>query len=106
MTLPSPAMLRLFVTLVLTGVQPPAAHAESDWMLGEKLLQEHQCVVCHQSRVGGDGSAIYRPGERISTLGQLRAMVETCSVELNLALFPDEVQSIADVLNRNHYQFK
>jgi hypothetical protein len=33
-------------------------------------------------------------------------MVEMCSVELKLALFPEEVVAIAAVLNRDHYRFK
>jgi hypothetical protein len=36
----------------------------------------------------------------------LRGMVEQCNLELNLALFPDEVTSISAVLNRDHYRFK
>jgi hypothetical protein len=32
--------------------------------------------------------------------------VETCNLELNLTLFPDEVTSISAVLNRDHYRFK
>lgn len=38
--------------------------------------------------------------------GALRGMVEQCSFELKLALFPDEVTAIAAVLNRDHYRFK
>ena len=56
--------------------------------------------------VGGDGSAIYRPGKRIASAAALRGMVEMCNTELNLALFPDEVNAIAAVLNRDFYRFK
>jgi len=30
--------------------------------------------------------------------------VEQCNTELNLGLFPDEVNSVAAVLNRDHYK--
>ena len=55
--------------------------------------------------VGGDGSAIYRPAGRINTPGALRGMVDFCSTELNLQLFPEEVTAIAAVLQRDHYRF-
>jgi hypothetical protein len=83
-----------------------AAYKDADLPLGEWLLQEHRCAECHSRKVGGDGSAIYRPQGRINTPGALRGMVEQCNLELNLALFPDEVTAIAAVLNRDHYRFK
>lgn len=79
---------------------------EADLQLGEKLIKQHRCVECHRSKVGGDGTAIYRPLGRASTPGFLRGMVEQCNTELNLGLFPEEVSSIAAVLNRDHYRFK
>ena len=81
-------------------------YKEANLPLGEKLLREHRCAECHSRKVGGDGAAIYRPKGRINTPGALRGMVETCNLELNLALFPDEVTSISAVLNRDHYRFK
>jgi len=81
-------------------------YQEADLPLGEKLLREHRCDECHIRKVGGDGTAIYRPKGRINTPGALRGMVETCNLELNLTLFPDEVTSISAVLNRDHYRFK
>jgi hypothetical protein len=78
----------------------------ADLALGAKLIAENQCAQCHTRKVGGDGSAIYRPQGRINTAGLLRGMVENCSTQLNLQLFPEEVTAIAAVLNRDHYQFK
>ena len=78
----------------------------ADLALGERLVKEHRCAECHQRKVGGDGSAIFRPGGRINTPGVLRGMVEQCNTELNLVLFPEEVTAIAALMNRNHYRFK
>ncbi len=78
----------------------------ADLELGRKLIAENQCVACHRSKVGGDGSAIYRPTGRINTAGFLRGMVEQCNTELKLSLFPDEVTAIGAVLNRDHYRFR
>lgn len=79
---------------------------DADLALGEKLIAEHKCAACHVRRVGGDGSAIYRPQGRINSAGALRGMVDYCSTELNLSLFPEEVAAIAAVLDRDHYHFE
>jgi hypothetical protein len=78
----------------------------ADLALGERLVSEHRCSECHARKFGGDGSAVYRPAGRINGPGPLRGMVEQCNLELNLGLFPDEVNSIAAVLNRDFYRFK
>jgi hypothetical protein len=79
---------------------------DADLALGSKLIAEHRCAECHVRKVGGDGSAIYRPQGRINTPGLLRGMVEQCNTELNLGMFPEEVSAVAAVLNRDHYKFK
>lgn len=84
----------------------PKLYEGADLTQGAKLIADNRCDACHQKQVGGDGSAMYRPGTRISTLGALRGMVEACNMQLNLGLFPDEVNSVAAVLNRDHYRLK
>jgi hypothetical protein len=78
---------------------------DADLALGVKLIAEHKCSACHASKVGGDGSAIYRPKGKINTPGLLRGMVDYCSTELNLQLFPEDVTAVAAVLQRDHYRF-
>ncbi len=87
------------------GQTAPRICQGADLVLGERLLKENHCTECHARKVGGDGSAIYRPKGRISTPGSLRGMVEQCGANLSLSLFPDEVTAIAAVLNRDHYHF-
>ena len=86
--------------------QGPAIFVGADLKLGAQLIADNQCVAGHQRKVGGDGSAIYQPTGRINTPGALRGMIEQCNMELNLALFPEEVTAISAVLNRDHYRFK
>jgi hypothetical protein len=111
---PAPAALLaafLAALLAVLGPAPAAAQPtlhtwpEADLALGQKLIQEHACTACHARKVGGDGSAIYRPKGRIGTPSALLAMVERCSTELNLGLFPEDVMAVAAVLQRDHYQF-
>ncbi len=79
---------------------------DADLEEGEMLIAEHACTACHIRNVGGDGMAIYKPSGRINSAGFLRGMVEYCNTELNLQLFPEDVSSVAAVLNRDHYRFK
>ena len=85
---------------------PARTFGDADLALGQQLLKEHRCAECHARKVGGDGSAIYKPAGRINSAGRLRGMVEYCSTELNLSLFPEEVTAIAAVLDRDHYRFE
>ena len=93
--------------MATASAQPavPAIFKDADLKLGEQLIAEHKCNDCHIRRVGGDGSKIYRPQGRINSAGFLRGMVDLCSTQLNLALFPEETTAIAAVLNRDHYKF-
>ena len=95
------------LAMALAASAQPKLHtyAEADLALGERLIAEHKCTACHVRKVGGDGSAIYKPKGRINTPGALRGMVDYCSTELNLGLFPEEVTSVAAVLQRDHYRF-
>ncbi len=107
--------MNIFTTSVLAGfciLGSGVAHAQAaifkdaDYKLGEKLITESKCVACHVAKVGGDGSAIYKPQGRINTAAFLRGMVDQCNTELNLGMFPEDVNSVAAVLNRDHYKFK
>ena len=95
-----------FLALFSAAAQVPPVFQGADLALGERLMVEHKCAACHQQKVGGDGSAIYRPAGRINTPGFLRGMVEQCNTQMNLSLFPEEVTAIAAVLNRDHYRFR
>jgi len=99
--------LVFFLLTVATsaGAEVPAEFKGADLKQGEQLIAEHKCAACHQQKVGGDGSAIFKPKGRINTPGFLRGMVEQCNTELNLGLFPEEVTAVAAVLNRDYYHF-
>ena len=107
-----PSMIRGALACSLLGfglhaaAQTPALFKDADLKLGEKLIAQHKCNQCHAQKWADDGKAIYRPRGRVNTPGLLRGMIDQCSLELNLSLFPDEVTAIAAVLNRDHYRFK
>lgn len=85
---------------------PARIFGDADLALGQQLLKEHRCAECHARKVGGDGSAIYKPAGRINSAGRLRGMVEYCNTELNLGMFPEDVNAVAAVLDRDHYHFE
>jgi hypothetical protein len=99
------------IGLLLTGAsianaQQHPLFKDADLQAGEKLIAENQCNECHIRRVGGNGSAIYKPKGRINTAGALRGMVEYCNTELNLGFFPEDTNAVAAVLNKHHYKFR
>lgn len=107
--------MKIFSPSVLAGLcilgssvahAQPAIFKDADYKLGEKLITENKCAACHVSKVGGDGSAIYKPQGRINTAAFLRGMVEQCNTQLNMGMFPEEVEAVAAVINRDHYKFK
>ena len=107
MNLPLSSTLALAAAmLAASALAQPAIFKDADITLGQKLIADNNCVACHVSKVGGDGSAIYKPLGRINSAAFLRGMVEQCNTELNLGFFPEEVSSVAAVLNRDHYKFK
>lgn len=99
----------VLTALMLLGgwacAQVPAEFKGADLKLGERLIAENKCNQCHAQKWGNDGKDVYRPKGRISTPGALVSMVERCSTELNLALFPEDVAAIAAALNRDYYHF-
>ena len=92
--------------LPVAYAQPANIFKDADHALGEKLIADHKCDSCHARRVGGDGTAIYKPQGKINTAGALRGMVDYCSTELNLGFFPEDTTAVAAVLNKRHYKFK
>ena len=116
-TISKPRQLRWTIaSVLLTGgviwlagsarAQGAEIFKDANLALGEKLIAQHQCVQCHASKVGGDGSAIYKPQGKFNTAGLLRGMVEMCNTNMNMGMFPEEVTDVAAVLNRDHYKFK
>lgn len=70
-------------------------------------LHEGNCIACHAARYGNDGTEIYtRPNHRMKNLAGLRKQVNFCKNNLGLTWFDDEVNDVADYLNKTFYQFK
>jgi hypothetical protein len=85
------------------GFAAPFEHADT---AAGKALVEKNCISCHASSYGGDGSAIYtRDHRKVNTSKGLVAQVRNCNTMLGLKWFEDEELNVANYLNKNYYKF-
>ena len=107
-------MKQLHITLLLTLMsaghanadQYSAVYAGGDPVAGKALLQKN-CIQCHASSFGGDGSAIYtRENRLVKTSRGLKAQIRNCNTMLGLKWFEDEELNVASYLNQTYYHFE
>jgi len=79
--------------------------AKADVAAGKALLEKN-CISCHASSFGGDGSGIYtREFPKVKTSKSLVAQVRSCNTMLGLKWFEDEEFNVAAYLNLTYYKF-
>jgi len=94
----------LALALCLVGFAAPAQSA--DIQRGKKLHNQN-CIHCHASIVGGNGTAIYtRPNRRIDSLTALNKQVHRCKNSLGVSWPEDQIQDVVAYLNQTFYHFK
>lgn len=102
-------MKRAVIMLFLTALASAAAadpFAGGDPKIGKQMVEKN-CVSCHASSFGGDGSSIYTREDRIVKDPKgLLARIRTCETNLNLKWFEDEEMHVAAYLNQTYYHFK
>ena len=99
-------MLALTGTSLAYADQYSALYAGGDPLAGKALLQKN-CISCHASSFGGDGSAIYtRENRLVKTSRGLKAQVRNCNTMLGLKWFEDEEINVASYLNQTYYHFE
>lgn len=92
------------LSLLAAALLPTTAAADAQ--RGEEL-HNRQCIACHASRFGGDGSAIYtRENRRVNSFAALHKQVNRCKNNLQISWFDDEVRDVTDYLNATYYHFK
>jgi len=71
-----------------------------------KSLHDDNCIECHVSIVGGDGSGIYtRPDRRIESLPALRSQVNRCKNSMGVSWPQDQIDDVVAYLNSMYYKF-
>lgn len=100
--------MKIFYLLLLFLISPyswATPLAQSDSVAGKALLEKN-CIHCHASSFGGDGSDIYtRESRKIKSLPGLMAQVRNCNTMLNLKWFEDEELNVVGYLNKTYYKF-
>ena len=94
-----------FLCFVSLNANANELFAKADAAAG-KVLADKNCVSCHASSFGGDGSAIYtREYRKVNTSKGLVAQVRNCNTNLGLKWFEDEELNVAAHLNQTYYKF-
>ncbi|MSP86236.1 MAG: cytochrome c [Methylotenera sp.] len=99
-------MKLVFLALLLLS-NPAFAepYAKADALAG-KILVEQNCIRCHATSFGGDGSEIYiREFRKVNSSKALVAQVRNCNTMLGLKWFEDEELNVAKHLNNTYYKF-
>lgn len=79
--------------------------AKADLAAG-KTLHEKNCIACHASSYGGDGSAIYtRDFAKVTNAKGLVTQVRNCNTNLGLKWFEEDELNVSAYLNQNYYKF-
>jgi len=95
--------LKLPVALILTALANPVV--ASDINRG-KSLHDDNCIECHVSIQGGDGSGIYtRPDRRIDSLPALSSQVNRCKNSMGVSWPQDQIDDVVAYLNKTYYKF-
>jgi mono/diheme cytochrome c family protein len=101
MKIPFIAALSFGLSLSLVAT----VHA-ADLKRGKQLLDEN-CIKCHASMIGGDGSGIYtRANRRIDSLEALNTQVHRCKTSLGVSWPEDQIADVVAYLNKTYYKFK
>jgi mono/diheme cytochrome c family protein len=97
-----------FILLFLSSFNASASEffAKADVAAG-KALHNKNCISCHASSYGGDGSGIYtRDFAKVTNAKALIAQVRNCNTNLGLKWFEDEELNTAAYLNQTYYKFE
>ena len=71
-----------------------------------KALHEKNCVSCHASSYGGNGSGIYtRDFAKVASAKSLITQVRNCNTNLGLKWFEEDELNVSAYLNQTYYKF-
>ena len=98
-------LLGLFFLAVISNQTFAEPFINADIMAGKALLDKN-CITCHASSFGGDGSSIYtREYRLVQTSKGLASQVRNCNTMIGLKWFEDEELDVTGYLNQTFYKF-
>jgi mono/diheme cytochrome c family protein len=69
-------------------------------------LHAENCIACHASMTGGDGSVLYtREDHSVKSVDDLRKQVNRCQSSLGLNWSDEQISSVQQYLNTSFYKF-
>lgn len=98
----------IFLALSIMSINVSANDffAKADIEAG-KALVEKNCISCHASSYGGDGSEIYtRAFHKVESSTALLTQVRACSTNLDLKWFEEDELNASAYLNKAYYKFE
>ena len=92
-----------YTALVLFALSKPAI---ADVARG-KDLHDSNCISCHASLYGNDGTAIYtRPDRKIDSLSALTNQIKRCKNSMGVLWPDDQIADLIEYLNTTFYKFE
>lgn len=89
-----------------TLTQAETLFDKADINAGKDLVNAN-CIHCHASSFGGDGSEIYtRDFRKVTSAKGLVTQVRNCNTMLNLKWFEEDEVNAAAYLNKMYYKFE
>ncbi|KPK37875.1 MAG: hypothetical protein AMJ69_10065 [Gammaproteobacteria bacterium SG8_47] len=99
--------MRILIACLLGGVAMLGQPASASDVARGKELHDANCIRCHASMFGGDGSGIYtRTDRRVESMTGLRQQIERCKNSLGVSWPAEDIDSVIAYLNTNFYKFE
>ena len=96
----------LSTLLILAGSLFLSATAMAGVEHGKKL-HDNNCISCHASMLGGDGTGIYvRENKKIESHPALVKQVNRCRDSLGIEWPEEHVNDVVEYLNTNFYKYE
>ena len=100
-------MKKLLLTAAVPLLVLATATASAADLKRGKQLHDENCINCHVSLVGGDGSGIYtRPDRRIDSKPALVNQVNRCQDSMSMPWPEDQINDVVHYLNSRFYKFE
>lgn len=98
-------ILTMFTALLICSHVQAEPFNSADANAGRALVVKN-CISCHASKFGGDGSGIYtRDSRMVNSSKKLVSQIRNCNTMLGLKWFEDEELNVAKYLNQTYYKF-
>ena len=99
--------MRILMACLLGGATMFAQSVSASDVARGKELHDANCIRCHASMFGGDGSSIYtRTDRRVDSMAGLRQQIERCKNSLGVSWPAEDIDSVIAYLNTNFYKFE